>query len=293
MEGLYQNVNDLLAKKPRETVFIRNLAKLGEVLLHFDLNYKFRHQDMHYQNLMADKEGTLKIIDFGLACLRIGDHTYTTKSSKSECESYDSLLLFASLLEGNDRNWITLQPRTLNWIKGVFYMNPGNLYEDIKKTNTLKHVFHNMYYDNSKKWTQGQQKWLAQSDRFTPEGFMKMTHKYLYALECVERDASPCPKCGPVPLLPNKINVEACRRKRNTHRASAIRPKTKPRSATRRSPRSLPTIRLVAATNPAPVNAATGSTGAITRARAAAAYKAHDTPAIAAAAAAAEKLKKD
>jgi ribosomal protein L37AE/L43A len=246
---------------------------------------------MHYQNLMADKEGTLKIIDFGMACLTIGGTTYTTKSSKSSeaaCQSYDSLLMFASLLEGNDRKWITLQPRTINWIKGAFDMHPGNLYEAIKSTTTLAHVFHNMYFDNIiEKWTKEQQEWVAQSGRFTPEGFMKMTHKYLYALECVERDSSPCPKCGPVPLLPKKINVDACRRKRNTHRASAIRPTTKPRSATRRSPR---TIRLVAATNSAPVNAATGSTGAITRARAAAAYKAHDTPAIAAAA---EKQKKD
>ena len=222
MEGLHQNVNDILAKKLDESVFIRNLAKLGEVLLHFDLNYAFRHRDMHYQNLMADKEGTLKIIDFGMACLTIGDTTYTTKSSKSsECESYDSLLMFASLLEGNDRKWITLQPRTINWIKGAFDMHPGNLYEAIKSTTTLAHVFHNMYFDNIKKWADEQQEWVAQSGRFTPEGFMKMTHKYLYALECVERDTRPCPKCGPVPLLPKPILMPVDARRRTCKKPKA------------------------------------------------------------------------
>jgi serine/threonine protein kinase len=72
------------------------LILIARILKHFNKKYNFRHNDLHALNIMVNRDGDYKIIDFGLSCIKIGPYTY---GSQAACRSYDLLFLLADLYE--------------------------------------------------------------------------------------------------------------------------------------------------------------------------------------------------
>jgi serine/threonine protein kinase len=67
---------------------------LGAVLEHFRNTYGFYHRDLHQGNIMVTNEGKLKLIDFGMSCMK-------GMMQEEEPERYDFLILVCNILEYN------------------------------------------------------------------------------------------------------------------------------------------------------------------------------------------------
>jgi serine/threonine protein kinase len=107
--------NNLLTMKGMLPMF----KQIAYALDHFRKSYNFFHRDFHLNNFMATEDGTIKIIDFGLSCIRLNindgseaifsmpggkgpmDSTLTQQmgSSDTGCASFDILMLITSMYE--------------------------------------------------------------------------------------------------------------------------------------------------------------------------------------------------
>jgi serine/threonine protein kinase len=110
-----KDLNGLLTLKGLMPVF----KQIAYALDHFRKSYNFFHRDFHLGNFMALEDGTIKIIDFGLSCIRLNNNdgvptiysnpTGNTPvqdilkrqmaSDDNSCASLDILMLITSMYE--------------------------------------------------------------------------------------------------------------------------------------------------------------------------------------------------
>ena len=76
--------------------FVPILKHIHHVLMYFREKYNFHHRDFHAENIML-KDGKIKIIDFGFACITYCGKTFSTNADS--CESADLLLLITTIYD--------------------------------------------------------------------------------------------------------------------------------------------------------------------------------------------------
>jgi serine/threonine protein kinase len=67
---------------------------IARLLYYFQEKYGFYHQDLHIYNVMFNEDGYIKLIDFGMSCIKVKGVTYSLRNMK--CFSYDLLLFLLS-----------------------------------------------------------------------------------------------------------------------------------------------------------------------------------------------------
>ena len=125
-----------------EKTFGHKLEKLGDILSHFRDTYGFYHRDLHGGNIMFDKWGNIKLIDFGMSCIHLNGVQYSVVNNP--CISYDLFILTVYLLEykiipslNTELNELLSDSRGLN-IYNILY--------NLNKT-TGDPLFHRCYYE--------------------------------------------------------------------------------------------------------------------------------------------------
>jgi serine/threonine protein kinase len=78
---------------------ITKFQDLGVMLEYFMETYGFFHRDLHGGNIMFDTRGNIKLIDFGLSCIKVDSVQYSVKNN--DCMSSDLFILITYLLEYN------------------------------------------------------------------------------------------------------------------------------------------------------------------------------------------------
>jgi serine/threonine protein kinase len=72
--------------------------KVATILYHFNAAYGFRHNDLHMENLIINKEGAHYMIDFGKSCLTYRGTSYSYYAGKVPCKASDLLFFTVSIL---------------------------------------------------------------------------------------------------------------------------------------------------------------------------------------------------
>ena len=73
------------------------MKNLVGMLAHFDEVYRFRHNDLHMENVIVTPDAACSMIDFGKSCLTYDGRSYSAFSG-IPCTGYDLLFLNAAIL---------------------------------------------------------------------------------------------------------------------------------------------------------------------------------------------------
>ena len=76
MEPIRYTLRDYFPTLSRDAA-IGAFINLGSILSHFERRYGFYHRDLHAGNIMFTVDGRLKLIDFGMSCMTLGDIQYS------------------------------------------------------------------------------------------------------------------------------------------------------------------------------------------------------------------------
>ena len=117
---------------------LRLISDLASVLEYFDHNYGFRHRDLHGGNVMFGEDGTLKLIDFGQACINQGGTVYSVNDTV--CSSYDIFIFLTFVLEIGIMNNISGEINALLSDKEL------NIYDELSKRDPDIPTFHKVYH---------------------------------------------------------------------------------------------------------------------------------------------------
>lgn len=120
---------------------ITRFQELGIMLEYFMNTYGFFHRDLHGGNVMFDSAGNIKLIDFGLSCMKADGIQYSVKNN--ECMSSDLFILITYLLEYN------VIPVLNNKFKELLSDKEFNIYNVMKLvTPNGEAVFHRCYFEH-------------------------------------------------------------------------------------------------------------------------------------------------
>jgi serine/threonine protein kinase len=118
---------------------LRLISDLASVLEHFNLTCGFRHRDLHAANVMFGEDGTLKLIDFGQACINQGGTVYSVNDTV--CSSYDIFIFLTFVLEYAIMNNISGEINALLSDKEL------NIYDELAKPDPyIPNAFWKVYH---------------------------------------------------------------------------------------------------------------------------------------------------
>jgi len=110
---------------------------LASALQRFRDTYGFFHRDLHGGNVMVSGDGKVKIIDFGMSCMR--------GITRGECMSYDLLIFVCSILQFVKGLDLQIKQK----LNSFLTHGSSNLYELFKtRLGTKSTIFHLMYYNS-------------------------------------------------------------------------------------------------------------------------------------------------
>jgi hypothetical protein len=149
--------------------------QLGYLLDYLYNTYVFRHGDLHCGNIMADASRDLKLIDFGMSCIKYEGEYYkvvrddevefdnrnasypTTTAPRVGCDSFDLLILLTSFLQfytedltddGTEYKY-KFSDKAVKFIKSLLNFTIGtktyNIYDELATKVGGGSVFHQTY----------------------------------------------------------------------------------------------------------------------------------------------------
>jgi len=118
---------------------LKLITDLSRTLEYFDHTYGFRHRDLHGGNVMFGEDGTLKLIDFGQACITQDGVVYSVNDK--ECSSYDILIFLTYILQYHVMNNISGE------INALLSDRDLNIYNEVAKVDpAVRAIFHKVYH---------------------------------------------------------------------------------------------------------------------------------------------------
>ena len=90
---------------PTKSSFFNSIIEpLATTMYTLEKRYNFHHNDLHTGNVMYKPGAGVKIIDFGMACFKIGGKAYTPLKLLKDCEMSDFAIFIASCIRYAPRN---------------------------------------------------------------------------------------------------------------------------------------------------------------------------------------------
>lgn len=118
---------------------LRLISDLASVLEHFNRTCGFRHRDLHAANVMFGEDGTLKLIDFGQACINQGGTVYSVNDTV--CSSYDIFIFLTFVLQTGMMNNISGE------INALLSDRELNIYDELSKRDpAIPNAFWKVYH---------------------------------------------------------------------------------------------------------------------------------------------------